>query len=64
MGQMTTPKPLNIIIWECQEMMAWMSMDMVGSMDVIWLDFGPEVGKNHSCYLSSTDHKSDPAQPI
>jgi hypothetical protein len=40
MGQMTTSKPLIIIIWACQEMMAWMSMDMVGSMNVIWLDFG------------------------
>jgi hypothetical protein len=30
MGQMTTSKPLIIIIWVCQEMMAWMSMDMVG----------------------------------
>jgi hypothetical protein len=48
MGQMTTSKPMIIIIWACQEMMAWMSMDMVGSMDVIWLDFGPEVGANHS----------------
>jgi hypothetical protein len=48
MGLMTTSKPLIIIIWVCQEMMAWMSMDMVGSIDVTWLDFGPEVGANHS----------------
>jgi hypothetical protein len=37
MGQMTDPKPLIIIIWTCQEMMAWMSMELIGfSMDVIW----------------------------
>jgi hypothetical protein len=37
MGQMTNPKPLIIIIWACQEMMAWMSMGLIGSsMDVIW----------------------------
>jgi hypothetical protein len=37
MGQMTNPKPLIIIIWACQEMMAWMRMVMglIGSMDVI-----------------------------
>jgi hypothetical protein len=37
MGQMTiTPKPLIIIIWACQEMMACMSMELIGSVDVIW----------------------------
>jgi hypothetical protein len=48
MGQMTTPKPLIIIIWTCQEMMAWMgwtSMELIGSVDVIWWDFGLEVGQ-------------------
>jgi hypothetical protein len=32
MGQMTIPKPLIIIIWTCQEMMAWMSMELIGSV--------------------------------
>jgi hypothetical protein len=48
MGQMTTPKPLIIIISTCQEMMAWMSIELIGSvdvMDVIWYDFGSEVGQ-------------------
>jgi hypothetical protein len=37
MGQMTIPKPfLIIIIWTYQEMMEWMSMELMGSMDVIW----------------------------
>jgi hypothetical protein len=31
MGQMTTPKPLIIIIWTYQEMMTWMSMELIGS---------------------------------
>jgi hypothetical protein len=35
MGQMTTPKPLIITIWTWQEMMVWMSMELIGSMDVI-----------------------------
>jgi hypothetical protein len=33
---MTTPKPLIITIWTWQEMMVWMSMELIGSMDVIW----------------------------
>jgi hypothetical protein len=48
MGQMTTPKPLIIIIWTCQEMMdwiGWMIMELIGSVDVIWWDFGSEVGQ-------------------
>jgi hypothetical protein len=45
MGQMTTPKPLINFIWTCQEMMGWMSRELIGSMDVIWYDFGPEVGQ-------------------
>jgi hypothetical protein len=34
MGKMTTPKPLIIILWACQELMTWMSMELIGSMDV------------------------------
>jgi hypothetical protein len=40
MAKMTTPKPFINIIWTCQEMMVWMSMEMLGSVDVIlmiWL---------------------------
>jgi hypothetical protein len=40
MGQMTTTKPLKIIIWSYQEMLAWMSIEWFGSADVIWWDFG------------------------
>jgi hypothetical protein len=36
MGQMTYPKPFTIIILICQEMMAWMSMELIGFMDVAW----------------------------
>jgi hypothetical protein len=36
MGQMIFPKPLIIIIWTFQEMMAWMSLELIGSVDVIW----------------------------
>jgi hypothetical protein len=44
MGQMITPKPLINFIWTCQEMMGWMSRELIGSMDVlIWYDFGTEV---------------------
>jgi hypothetical protein len=35
MGQMIIPKPLIITIWTWQEMMVWMSMQWIGSMDVI-----------------------------
>jgi hypothetical protein len=35
-SQMTAPNPLIIIIWTCQEMMVWMSMELIGSTDVIW----------------------------
>jgi hypothetical protein len=45
MGQITSPKPLIIIIWTCQEMMVWMSMELIGSVDVIWWDFGSNVGQ-------------------
>jgi hypothetical protein len=46
MGQMTTPKPLIYIIsWTCQEMMVWMSMELMGSVDVILTDFGLKVGQ-------------------
>jgi hypothetical protein len=42
MGLMITPKPLIIIIWTCHEMMVWMNMELIGSMDVIRSDFGSE----------------------
>jgi predicted ThiF/HesA family dinucleotide-utilizing enzyme len=45
MGQMTTPKPLINIVWTCQEMMVWMSRELISSMDVIWYGFGSEVGQ-------------------
>jgi hypothetical protein len=46
MGQMTSPrKPLIITIWTCKKMMAWMSMELIGCMDVIWKDFGSKVGQ-------------------
>jgi hypothetical protein len=35
LGQMTNPKPFIIIVGKCQEMMAWMSMELIGSMDVV-----------------------------
>ena len=63
MGQMTTPKPLIIIIWTCQEMMTWMSMELIGSVDVIWWDFGSEVGQItadfcHTVTTNLTQHDS------
>jgi hypothetical protein len=36
MDQMTTPKQFIIFIWTWQEMMVWMSMELIGSLDVIW----------------------------
>jgi hypothetical protein len=30
-----SPKPLIITIWTWQEMMVWMSMELIGFMDVI-----------------------------
>jgi hypothetical protein len=56
-----TPKPLIIIIRTCQEMMVWMRMQLIGSQDVIMLDFGLEVGQMAADFLPSPDHKSDPA---
>jgi hypothetical protein len=53
MGLMTPPKPLIIIIWTCQEMMVWMSMELIGPMDVIRSDFGWEVGKIFPCFCLS-----------
>jgi hypothetical protein len=35
------------MIWTCQKMMVWMSMEMLGSVDVIWWDFGWEMGKTN-----------------
>jgi hypothetical protein len=32
---MTTSNSLIIIIWACQEMMAWMSIELIGSVDFI-----------------------------
>jgi hypothetical protein len=56
MGQMTNPKPLIIIIWTCQEMMAWMGMELIGSMDVILQDFGTKVGQITAYFKSHPDH--------
>jgi hypothetical protein len=36
MGQMTPPKPLIITICTWQEMMVWMSMELIGLLGVIW----------------------------
>jgi hypothetical protein len=37
MGKMTTQKPALIItIWTCQTMMVLMSMELIGSVSVIW----------------------------
>jgi hypothetical protein len=37
MGQMTTPKPALIVtIWTCPKMMVLMSMELIGSVGVIW----------------------------
>jgi hypothetical protein len=63
MGLMTPPKPLIIIIWTCQEMMVWMSMELIGPMDIIRSDFGSEVGKIfphfcHSLTTNQTQHDS------
>jgi hypothetical protein len=35
MGQMTNPKPFIISKWTYQEMMAWIKMKLIGSIDVI-----------------------------
>jgi hypothetical protein len=57
MGQMTTPKPLINIIWTCQEMMVCMSMELIGSVDVILSDFGFKVGQlvADSCHTLTTN---------
>jgi hypothetical protein len=34
--KMTTPKPLIITSWKCQKMMVLMSMELIGSVGVIW----------------------------
>jgi hypothetical protein len=36
MDQMTISKQFIIIIWTWQEMMVWMGMELIGSLDVIW----------------------------
>jgi hypothetical protein len=62
MGQMTNPKPLIIIIWACQEMMAWMSMELIGSVDVSWQDFcSQQVGQITSDFCHVHTKKSDTA---
>jgi hypothetical protein len=58
MDQMITPKPLINIIWTCQEMMVWMIMEMLGSVDVIWWDFGWEIRqqiKADCCQILTTN---------
>jgi hypothetical protein len=53
MEQMTTPKPLIIIILTCHEMMAWMRMELIGSLDVIMLNFALwKMRKFHEFYPS------------
>jgi hypothetical protein len=57
MGQMTTPKPLIITIWTCQDMMVGMSMELIWSLDVIWQDFGSKVGQitAYFCHAPTTN---------
>jgi hypothetical protein len=35
MDKITIPKQLIIIVWACQKLMALMSLELIGSMDVI-----------------------------
>jgi hypothetical protein len=66
MGQMTSPKPLIIIIWTCQEMMVWMSMELIGLVDVIWWDCGSQVGQITAdfCHAPTTNlTQHDPHGP-
>jgi hypothetical protein len=43
---------LIISIWTWQETMVWMSMELIGSMDVIWQDVGSkEVGQITGWFL-------------
>jgi hypothetical protein len=66
MGQMTSPKPLIIIIWTCQEMMVWMSMELIGLVDVIWWDCGLIVGQitDDFCHTLTTNlTQHDPHGP-
>jgi hypothetical protein len=52
MGNMTTPKPLIDIIWTYQEMMEWMSMQLMGAVDVHMVGFfGLEVGQIKADFL-------------
>jgi hypothetical protein len=60
MDKMTTPKPLIIIVWTCQKMMALMSLELIGSFDVICWILAQKLDKWR--FLSRTDHnKSDQA---
>jgi hypothetical protein len=44
---------LIIIIWTCQEMMSWMRMELIGSLDVIMLNFTLwQMRKYHEFYPS------------
>jgi hypothetical protein len=38
---MATSKLLIIISWACQEMMEWMSIELVGSLDDLCQDLAP-----------------------
>jgi hypothetical protein len=54
---MTTPKPLIIVIWTSQEMMSRMTMELIGSLDVIMLNFALwKMRKFHEFYPSPDDH--------
>jgi hypothetical protein len=64
---MINPKPLIIIIWACQEMMSWMSMGLIGSMDILrWISSGrilaQKLGnKSQLIFVKPYHNKSDPA---
>jgi hypothetical protein len=34
-------------------MMTWMSMELIGSVDVIWWDFGSEVGQTRADFCQT-----------
>jgi hypothetical protein len=65
-SQMTAPNPLIITIHTCQEMMVWNSMKLIGSMDVIWKDFGSNLGQITAdfCHTSTTNlNQHDSGKP-
>jgi hypothetical protein len=47
MGRMTNPKPFIIIILTCQEMMAWMSMELIGFRMWPGRILAEKLGKSH-----------------